>query len=317
MINFLIRIRGNAKEIVGLYPLLFTILKQNQQNKINIIVDEEYDHNQLCLPRGVRTYQIPKSKVDGVFGVHHFAANLHDVFNVDYFIDYICDFHSAFIGLAFKAKKRIGLSGGPKSYFYTHTMESFSGLFDDEKYLSVRKYIPEIENLEIFEIKSEPVKEYNICLFDLEKFSDEKYLKRISSLFEIFDLPKFFYVPEHLENLYHEETAEILGMIRASGQVFSEKFEELSNKIDTFEIIFTDNYLFAIFCHMQNRRVLFMCDESFSIPNCRYIDLSTFILEFNDTELCRYGINELKDIRIPSEIYDYLLNYYTLRIEPT
>lgn len=317
MLNFLIRIRGEDKQIVSLYPLIYTILKQNQQNRINIIVDEEYNQNQLFLPKGVRTYNIPKSKVDGVFGVHHFAANLHEVFNVDYFIDYICDFHSAFIGLAFKAKKRIGLAGGPKSYFYTHTIPTFGGLFDDEKLLSVKKLIPEIENANPFEFRIETVREFNLCFIDLSDFQQEIYLKRLEVLLEIIDLPIFYYIPPELEEVFVEDESEILKNIKSKGQVFTDPIELLADKIINFEMVITNNYLFSIFCHLYNRRVLFICDQTFVIPNCRFIDLQTLILQYSDADLFKYGIGELKDVRVPSEIFDYLLNFYNLRIEPS
>lgn len=317
MLNFLIRIKGEDKQIVSLYPLIYTILKQNQQNRINIIVDEEYIQNQLFLPKGVRTYNIPKSKVDGVFGVHHFAANLHEVFNVDYFIDYICDFHSAFIGLAFKAKKRIGLAGGPKSYFYTHTIPSFGGLFDDEKLISVRKLIPEIENAKPFEFKIETVREFNLCFIDLSDFQQELYLKRLEVLLEIIELPIFYYIPPELEEVFVSDESEVLKNIKAKGQVFTDPIESLADKIINFEIVITNNYLFSIFCHLYNRRVLFICDQTFVIPNCRFIDLQTLVLQYSGADLFKYGIGELKDMRIPSEIFDYLLNFYSLRIEPS
>lgn len=317
MLNFLIRIKGEDKQIVSLYPLIYTILKQDNQNKINIIVDEDFVQNQLFLPKGVRTYNIPKSKVDGVFGVHHFAANLHEVFNVDYFIDFICDFHSAFIGLAFKAKKRIGLAGGPKSYFYTHTLNSFSGLFDDEKLLSVKKLIPEIEACNTFEFKIDTVREFNLCFIDLSCFQDEQYLKRLEILLEIIDLPVFYYIPPDLEEVFVEDESELLKTIKSKGQVFTDPIESLADKIVNFEMVITNNYLFSIFCHLYNRRVLFVCDHTFVIPNCRFIDLQTLILQYSGEDLYKYGIGELKDVRVPSEIFDYLLNYYDLRIEPS
>ncbi|EQC44771.1 hypothetical protein [Bacteriovorax sp. Seq25_V] len=318
MLNFLIRLHGTEEEMVAILPLLETIVTIQNDNRVNLILDEKSVYNSFWFKERINIFNIPEEKEKSVFGVHHFAANLHDVFNVDYFIDYVNDFHSAFIGLAFKAKKRIGLAGGPKSYFYTHSMESFSGLFPDEKKLSVLKFVEELKNSKPIKMIADTKKEYQKICVDLTRFNEELYLERIEALVSTFDeVEKYFYVPAHLEEALEEDDREIIKKLKAMGLFFQSHEDEIISKLETFDLFISSNLLFTQLAHLKGCRALLVKEMGFNLSPCGYVDSSLMILKYEGIDLVQYGIDEVKNLRVISEVYDYIINFYSLRLEPS
>ena len=318
MLNFIIRLHGREEEMVTILPLLETIVNASPDYRVNLILDEKNIYNAKWFKERVAIFNIPEEKEKSVFGVHHFAANLHDVFNVDYFIDFVCDFHSAFIGLAFKAKKRIGLAGGPKSYFYTNSMESFTGLFPDEKKLSVLKYIEELKDIKINKISVETKKEYHRVCVDLSRYHEEFFLERLELLLPEFEeIEKFFYVPAHLEEEIENDDSEILKRLKEQGVFFQTLDDEIIAKLETFDLCISANLLFAELAHLKGCRSLVMKDLDYHFSPCGYIDSSLMLLKYDGIDLVQYGIDELKNLRVISEVYDYIINYFSLRFEPS
>lgn len=316
IVNFLLRLKGEREEMVGLFPFLNFIVTNLPQSKISVILDEENIYPSEWFFNNVKIYNIPRNKSEGVFGVHHFAANLHEVFNVDYFFDFINDFHSAFIGLAFKAKKKIGLAGGPKSYFYSHTIPSFNEMCCDQKFFDVLQFVDELKNATPFSIDIRPKKEFGRVLLDLTNFKDDLFLQRMIEVAKIIELPKLLYIPKESLDDFEHDLNEHIKELKNLGEFYSEPASKFIENLDHFDILVTDNSLVAQFAQLKTVMPILISNIDTHLSSVKY--MSRYIVEakFDNTELVKYGINEEKEIRIPSELFDYLLSYFDLRLAP-
>lgn len=314
MLNFLIRVKADDEEFLSLLPLVMGILNKSEENRVNIIVDEEFDVRDEWFHDRLGIFFISQKKRDSLFGAHHYAANLHEVFNIDYYIDFISDFNSAFLGLAFRAKRKIGLQGGPKSYLYSYSLESFEGLFPDQRKLSVIKYIDELQEKDFSYIKSEETKRViEKVLFDFKNHGDQNLIKKYEELRNNFsDLKCFGYVPTHLEHDYEN-------FLEAPDQfeVFHHKDEDLVETLKRFDIFITDSPLRAQLALINGIRPMLIMDERDKVLAWSQMDSSIGQLRYDENDLVIYGINEQRALKVPSELEDYLINYNTLRIEPS
>ncbi|EQC49748.1 hypothetical protein [Bacteriovorax sp. DB6_IX] len=312
MLNILIRVEGSDKEFTSVLPLVRAILASSDDNRVNIITDECYKVPSEWMPKRCYVFNIPDDKKGTVFGVHHFAANLHDVFNVDYFVDFVNDFHSAFLGLNFKAKKKIGLQGGPKTYLYNISMEAFTGMFLDQKKLSVLQHIPEVKESAISYWEASPVKEFENAIIDLSSINDPIYKQRVLRLTEAFeDIKLFGYVPLEMDaDFDHPELAEKL-------ELFTIDKKEILENIERFQLVISDSMLFSQLAMMKGRRSFIILEEDQNIETWSQMSSTLGILKFEGHDLVKYGIDEEKEMRVLSELEDYIINYYNLRVEPS
>jgi len=312
MLNFLLRVDGSDKEFTSVLPLVRTLLAASEENRVNIITDESYIVPSEWMPKGCYVFNIPDDKKGTVFGVHHFAANLHDVFNVDYFIDFVNDFHSAFLGLNFKAKKKIGLQGGPKTYLYNVSMESFHGMFLDQKKLSVLEHIEEVDSTHTVYWDSQIAKEYENAVIDLSSIYKENYKDRVLRLSDAFeDIKLFGYVPLDMEASFEESK------IQEKIEVFTQDRRVILDNIDKFQMIISDSMIMCQLAMMKGLRALLILNEDQNIETWSQMNSSIGILKFDGADLVKYGIDEEKELRVLSELEDYIINYYSLRLEPS
>ena len=312
MLNFLIRVEGSGKEFTSILPLVRTLLAASEDNRVNIITDESFFVPSEWMPQRCYVFNIPDDKKGTVFGVHHFAANLHDVFNVDYFIDFVNDFHSAFLGLAFKAKKKIGLQGGPKTYLYNVSMEAFHGMFADQKKLSVLEHIEEVDKESVQFWDTTIKKEYENAFVDLSSINEEFYRERILKLIGAFEEIKLFgYVPLDMDETFNEPK------VQDKIELFTQDRKLVLDNIDRFQVVISDSLLLCQLAMMKGLRSLFITNENDQVENWAQMESSIGVLKFDGIDLVKYGIDEEKELRVLSELEDYILNFYNLRLEPS
>ncbi|MEE3079721.1 MAG: hypothetical protein VX341_10330 [Bdellovibrionota bacterium] len=314
MLNFLIRIKGDDTEFLSLIPLIHGILNKHEDNRVSVIVDEGYEVNDRWFYDRLNIFQIPDKKRDSLFGAHQFAANLHDVFNVDYYIDFVSDFNSAFLGLAFRAKRKIGLQGGPKSYLYSYSLESFDGIFPDQKKLCVVKYIDELAEKDFSYIKSKEVKKViEKVLFDFTSFKDKALVKKLEDIKNSFsDLASFGYVPSEYEPQYEN-------LLKDPGtfEIFHHPEKEFVNLLERFDLFITDSALRAQVALLNGIRPFLILKEDEKLPVFSQMNSSVGQLRYDEDDLVIYGINEERGLKVLAELEDYIINYNTLRVEPT
>lgn len=120
--KFLFRASRKELENVLSLPLLHLVHSTFEKCEIDVIIDEDVFNPFASLPFPVRCFLLPKEK-SSIAGVHHYAYNLKEVFNVDFFIDLGGGIKEAVLGLSFKAKKRIGFARGLQKLLLTHRIE--------------------------------------------------------------------------------------------------------------------------------------------------------------------------------------------------
>ena len=314
MLNFLIRVKGEDSEFLSLLPLIYGVLNKDENNRVSVIVDEDYYVRDFWFHDRLHIFSIPSDKRDSLFGAHHYAANLHDVFNIDYYIDYVSDFNSAFLGLAFRAKRKIGLQGGPKSYLYSYSLEAFNGLFGDQKKLSVIDYIDEL-NITDFKFLESKEKKTVIekVLFDFTNYKDDKLVKKYEDIKNNFsDLVSFGYVPTELEPDYESLLNE-----PDEFEIFHHDDNELVSVIKKFDLFITDSPLRAQVALLNGVRPFLILDENDKVLVWSLMDSGVGQLRYDEEDLVIYGINEERGLKVPAELEDYIINFNTLRLEPS
>lgn len=120
--KFLIRASSSDLENALCIPLIHFIHENFSKCEIDIILDEGQFNPFNLLPFPVRTFTLPHEK-STIAGVHHFAYNLKEVFNIDYYIDLAGGIKEAVLGASFKAIRRIGFATGMHKYLLTDRIE--------------------------------------------------------------------------------------------------------------------------------------------------------------------------------------------------
>lgn len=150
--KFLIRASKKEQDNVLAIPLIHFIHSHFDRCEIDVILDESQFNPFALLPFAIRSYFLPKEK-STIAGVHHYAYNLKEVFNVDYFIDLGGGLKEAFLGVSFKAKKRIGFSRGLQKYLLTHKVELKNNPKSDADFMLFTTHLTEDQDdLELFKV---------------------------------------------------------------------------------------------------------------------------------------------------------------------
>lgn len=118
MKKILVRAPDDQESVILSFSFMHALKEEYPQDQIYIIASEQaYDLYSL-LPFKVFLHLFPLNK-NNLPGIHHYAYNLNEVFNIDIYFDLIDDFKSTFMGFAFRAKERMGPDEGLKKYFLT------------------------------------------------------------------------------------------------------------------------------------------------------------------------------------------------------
>ncbi len=117
--KIVVKVSGKKEEIIQTFPFFITLNNEYPQHDIYIICEEDCSSLFPFLPFKTRVFERPKDKLN-LIQTHHFVANLHEVFNIDIFIDLENSFNSAFMGFNFRAPIRIGYDIGWSRHLLTH-----------------------------------------------------------------------------------------------------------------------------------------------------------------------------------------------------
>lgn len=118
MKKILVRAPEKEEDIILSFPFMHALKEEFPQDQINVIAPEGIHDLYGFLPFELAIHPFP-IKNNTLPGIHHYAYNLHDVFNIDIYFDLIDDFKSAFMGFAFRSKIRMGSDEGMKRYLLT------------------------------------------------------------------------------------------------------------------------------------------------------------------------------------------------------
>ena len=215
---------------------MHAVKEEFPNEQISIIGPEKIYDLYRFLPFEVLIYPFPSNK-NTLPGIHHFAYNLNDVFNIDIYFDLIDDFKSAFMGFAFRSKVRIGSDEGMKRYLLTKRLPP--------------KFYPSIDQKSLELLHAHTSKDYSklkvlgtevsllkgvmapYLLFLIDDFkSDENRRKLLKIFIESFENQKMIFWNFETDN---EEENEIR-------QQFFTSLSESNEGKNQFEFLKSSNY---------------------------------------------------------------------------
>lgn len=129
--KILVKFPREALDVISCFPFIVTLSEEFPKSEISIIVEEGCSLALNYIPFKIKVYERPKTKLT-LIETHHFCANMHDIFNIDLFIDLENSLNSAFMGFNFRAKERVGYEVAWNKYLLTKK-------FPDQPYLSTEK----------------------------------------------------------------------------------------------------------------------------------------------------------------------------------
>jgi ADP-heptose:LPS heptosyltransferase len=117
--KILIKCPPALSDCFNIFPFLIAVSEEFPTAELFFVCEEGTALAYQFLPFKHRAFERPKTKVNLV-ETHHYCANLHDIFNIDLFFDLENSFNSAFMGLNFRARERVGYSAGWNKHLLTH-----------------------------------------------------------------------------------------------------------------------------------------------------------------------------------------------------
>jgi len=208
--------------------------------------------------------------------MHHFAYNLKFVFNIDIYFDLAEDFPGAYLGYAFKAKKRVGYKAEKlKDRIFTNVYQKKDSVHKTHEYVNLLSSYLE-EEIKIHKVVSNLPKRFYDEEFDqryivvnLNADTPEKIvpIKRWKDLMESFVGLRFVFIGDSSEG---EKLDEMLNFFTPKNN-----YENFAGKIDQNQIvsllayargfITVDTSLPHLSTFLDTPTALF-CDSSLNLP---------------------------------------------------
>ena len=142
--KILLKLPQNKLDQIRLIPFVSALIKEFSDWERNFLINEMEVNYYEQLFSDEKFFVIPNDK-NTLLGLHHFAVNLVDVFNIDLFVTLEASYKSDLIGYYFRSKERIGLNQFGRSVFYTHKVPKES-ICQNEKlpYIVLGNYLGKI-----------------------------------------------------------------------------------------------------------------------------------------------------------------------------
>lgn len=134
--KILIKVPKDKKDAATTYPLIHQLKTEYPESQIHILMTEDHEYLFKIFPFEVFTY-VYDEQDKSLPAIHKFAVNLHDVFNIDLYLDLEGSFKSAFLGFSFKPKNRVGYVNGLNKFLLTHKIEPFDTYRPDKRPLKL------------------------------------------------------------------------------------------------------------------------------------------------------------------------------------
>ncbi len=310
MKKFLLRVKGDEVEFASVLPIANAIVNEHEDNQVAIVYNDTIDVDDFWLPSRCWAYPISKKETESMFAAHKFAANLHDIFNTDFYFDFVNDMYSAVLGLAFRANTKIGLQGGPKSFFYQISLPEFSGEYLDEQKASALKAISgNYKDLAIDHHFTHPTIS-NILIPFPHKY-DQVFIDRINFVAEC--LPTLN-LHGYISNEALQDYEEV--KVKKNIKLFNESPNILRRRIDEFDAVITNSLATAQMSRNRGQLAFLMCEEDSDLPHWKYMPETIGQLSFSGNSLLSYGISEMIQLKAFPDLEDYIINYQSLRLVP-
>lgn len=130
--KILVKLPRPQNDVISCFPFIVTLSEEFPKSEIFIIVEEGCSYALNFLPFKIKVFERPKIR-QTLIETHHYCANMHDIFNIDLFIDLENSLNSAFLGFNFRAKERVGYEIGWNKYLLTKRFPDQPGLSIEKK----------------------------------------------------------------------------------------------------------------------------------------------------------------------------------------
>lgn len=130
--KLLVKFPRAKEDVMQCLPFIVTLSEEFPKAEINIIVEEGCSLILNFLPFKVKVFERPVTKLS-LIETHHYCANMHDIFNVDLFLDLEGSLNSAFMGFNFRAKERVGYEIKWNKYLLTKKFPGPTNLSIEKK----------------------------------------------------------------------------------------------------------------------------------------------------------------------------------------
>src|SRR3989339_369677 len=338
-----ILIKGPAKrdELILAFPFFHALRTEFVDAEINLIVND--DLPDLCkflnTKLNVKSYSFPLKK-NSLWGIHHYSYNLLDVFNIDLFFDLEDSFKSAFMGITFRARERIGMVNGANRLWLTKKIKKAQGLkrIYDEYYLHLLEDYTgkKFDNLKICDIEippdpvlfpdeSTPSSGNKACsvsatpiAFDekqhfLISINESKNLPLWKSFFDCFISQKFIIV----DNRSDTEKQNLLDIFKSSADNSEGKNsfkiitttgpELLRVLIEESLSVITDEFWVANLASYLGKKAFVFINQNEQIPFIKYFRLSPVLVKLAQEVPVRVTTDlETKQISNIGEVVDFI-----------
>jgi ADP-heptose:LPS heptosyltransferase len=130
--KILVKLPRNNNEVFETFPFLITLSEEFPKAEINVITEDGGSSSFMYLPFKIKVFERPVHK-QSLIETHHYCANLHDVFNIDIYLDLENTLNSSFMGFNFRAKERVGYEVKWNKYLLTKRFPNPIGLTTEDK----------------------------------------------------------------------------------------------------------------------------------------------------------------------------------------
>ncbi|WP_127717701.1 glycosyltransferase family 9 protein [Halobacteriovorax sp. HLS] len=320
MHKILVQSPRTKDEIILSFPFFIKLKEKYPESRIYVIVDSGLEEILELLPFKVEIYPLPQ-KLNTVAGIHKFAVNVKDIFNIELFFDLALDHKGALTGFSFRARKRIGPLEGVKKFLYTDKIEPRSAT------TSLDEYFVELLNKSL----EEPVEDFFFSVPDLTQnenvinlFSEDKvdfFLLRNTALSFDFWKDILMLMDKGRVVIWDQNNIEQWHMLKSSGNLKVELIIQgevsglsfLRDLVIKSEFVLTDDICFAQSTYFYEKRSFLFANEEVQFSNTKYFsNVENIILLENEDPISLMTFGQKKELTVPSQVVDYI--YETMNI---
>lgn len=321
MEKFLIQSPREKDKILLTFPFFLQLQSKFPNAQINVIVDKGLEEYYELLPFKVKIYPLPE-RLNSLTGIHKFAVNVKDVFNIDYFFDFAMDSKGAFTGVSFRSKVRVGERLGAKKLLYTNKIEVDSkGIPFDELTL---KYLNSILDEEVsdFFYSAPEIEERDDNVVKLFNEGDQSFflLKNSDLSFEVWknllllmDRGRVvIWDMKNLEKWQEFKSDERLKVdLIIQGEVVGLSF--LRELLPKCSYCLTDDSFLAHVSYFYNKRSFLFSPSNLKRINSKYFSSVEDIIHMDQDDVVEiYKFGEKKEVRVMDEVLDFIHNVMKL-----
>ncbi|WP_157765596.1 glycosyltransferase family 9 protein [Halobacteriovorax marinus] len=317
--KFLVQCPRSRDDIMCLFPFFLKLNEFYPEAEINVVVDKGLEEVLELLPFKIRIYPLPES-LNTIAGIHKFAVNVKDVFNIDFFFDFSFDLKGALTGFCFRAKTRVGEELGAKKFLFNKKM----GVAPNRTPLDLIaiNYLNSILDVEIDDFfyrlpeieDGEEEQESNVH----QLFEDTRphffLLKNSTKNFELWKeflllMDRGIVVIWDMKNLAQWQEfkghPELKVELIIQGEVEGLSF--LPDLIKKSEYIVTDDKYLAHACIFYEKRAFLFCNDDYTQINSNYFsNIEDLIITEQDDVVEIYKNGKRKEIRVMDEVQDLI-----------